>query len=213
MAFIRSHTTIPVPKVLNTYGEDGYRYILMDFVKGELLSKIWDELSSAERSVILDELRGYIRQMRHIQRPNGAPIGSVTGGPAIDRRQFGSATGGPFNSEADFNEWQLAQLHEEIPLSRRDMYAALHRTDHKIVFSHGDLAFHNIIVWRGHIAAIIDWQYSGWYPEHWDYCKTRSFVSGTDELYICCKRIFEKQYHAEYFMDEWFTREVRHGGF
>ncbi|KAF2193626.1 kinase-like protein [Zopfia rhizophila CBS 207.26] len=213
MTFIRNHTTIPVPRVLNTYEEEGYRYILMEFVEGELLEKIWGKLSSSERSVILNELKDYICQMRQIKCPNGTPIGSITGGPAIDRRQLDSAKDGPFKSEADFNEWQLAQLHEETPLSRRDLFAALHRTDHEIVFSHGDLAFHNIIVREGHIAAIIDWEYSGWYPEHWDYCKTRSFLSGTDELYDCCKRIFEKQYYSEYFMDEWFTREVRHGGF
>jgi len=213
MRFIRNHTALPVPQVLDAYEKDGYGYILMEFVEGDLLEKIWPNLSSSEKMVILTELNNYIFQMRQIVCPDGTPIGSVTGGPAIDRRQLSAVKGGPFWSEKEFNEWQLAQLFPDTALSRRESYASIHGTDHRIVFSHCDLAFHNIIVRDGHVVAIIDWEYSGWYPEHWDYCKTRSFLSGTDEFYLCCKAIFGKHYHKEYFMDEWFTREVQHGGF
>jgi hypothetical protein len=213
MRFIWNHTALPVPQVLNAYEKDGYGYILMEFVEGDLLEKIWPSLSSSEKMVILTELNDCIRQMRQIVYPDGTLIGSVTGGPAIDRRQLSAVKGGPFMSEKDFNEWQLAQLFSDTPLSRREFYASIHGTDHKIVFSHCDLAFHNIIVRDGHVVAIIDWEYSGWYPEHWDYCKTRSFLSGSDEFYLCCKEIFGKHYHKEYFMDELFTREVQHGGF
>jgi serine/threonine protein kinase len=213
MRFIRNNTALPVPQVLNAYEEDGYGYILMEFVEGDSLEKIWPNLSSSERTVILTELKDYIRQMRQIVCPDGTPIGSVTGGPAIDRRQLSAVKGGPFRLEKDFNQWQLAQLFPETPLPRRESYASIHGTDHRIVFSHCDLAFHNIIVRDGHVVAIIDWEYSGWYPEHWDYCKTRSFLSGTDEFYRCCEEIFGGHYHMEYFMDESFTREVHHGGF
>jgi aminoglycoside phosphotransferase len=211
MRFIHKHTSIPVPQVLNAYEKDGCRYILMKFVEGELLEKLWPKLSCSERDLILSELKYCIHQMRQIACPKNTLIGSVTGGPAVDRRQQGSVSGGPFKLEADFNEWQLAQLRQQTPLSNRDLYAGIHKTDHKIVFSHGDLAFHNIIVKDGHIAAIIDWEYSGWYPEHWDYCKTLPFLVGTDEGYLSCKKVFEKQYHDEYLMDCWFTREVQHG--
>jgi hypothetical protein len=213
MKFIQNNTTIPVPRVLKAYTKEGCGYILMEFVEGELLEKVWPKLLSDERRVILAELKECIRQMRQIPCPDGTLIGSVTGGPAVDRRQLGSVTGGPFASEAEFNEWQLAQLQPQTSFRHRDLYAGTHKTDHKIVFSHCDLAFHNIIVKGGHIAAIIDWEYSGWYPEHWDYCKTIPFLSGTDELYAFGKEIFEKSYHFELLMDMWFTREVRHGGF
>jgi thiamine kinase-like enzyme len=150
--------------------------------------------------------------MRQIRSPNNM-ISSVTGGPVLDRRQLSSIKGGPFRLEADFNRWQLDQLNPAIPIVHRDMYTAMHRTDHKVVFSHGDFAFHNVIVRDGHVQAIIDWEFSGWFPEHWDYCKTLSFMSVTDEDYLCCKEIFERGYHMEYLMDLWFTREVKHGGF
>jgi aminoglycoside phosphotransferase (APT) family kinase protein len=42
---------------------------------------------------------------------------------------------------------------------------------HTIVFSHGDLRPPNIIVRDGHVAAILDWELGGWYPEYWEFAK------------------------------------------
>jgi serine/threonine protein kinase len=213
MMFIRENTAVSVPKILDAYSQDGKNYIIMEYIPGSLLKNVWDSLLAEDKSVITKEMRDYVCQLRRLPMPTDGLIGSVTGGLAVDRRQLGAVRGGPFPSEMDFNAWQLAQLHPEVALSQREMYASLHKADHRLVFTHGDLAFHNIIVKDGHVNAIIDWEYSGWYPEHWDYCKTRSFLGGTDEEYFFCKEIYEKQYHAEYFLDTWFGREVLHGGF
>lgn len=75
-------------------------------------------------------------------------------------------------SEADFNKWQLEQLNPGTPLLNRHIYTSMHKTNHRIVYSHCGLAFHNIIIRDGRIVAIIDCEDLGWYPEHWDYCKT-----------------------------------------
>ncbi|POR34197.1 Uncharacterized protein TPAR_05618 [Tolypocladium paradoxum] len=211
IGFIHSHTTIPVPKILNVYEKDGCQYILMEFLDGEKLETVWPNLSPAEKGSICLELREYLRQMREIPPPADF-IGSVTGGPAVDRRSLGPIKGGPFSCEEDFNKWQLAQMRENTPLLNQEIYSAMHRTDHSIVFSHGDLGFHNILVHNGRITAILDWEYSGWYPEHWDFCKSLQFLAGTDELYLFCKKAFGQQYLREYFMDTWFNREVKHGG-
>ncbi|KAF8815353.1 hypothetical protein BYT27DRAFT_7080179, partial [Phlegmacium glaucopus] len=40
-------------------------------------------------------------------------------------------------------------------------------------FAHGDLGPHNIL-WdmkKAEIAAIIDWEFSGWFPEYWEYTR------------------------------------------
>lgn len=213
MMFLRLNTTVPVPEILDTYTQDGENFIVMEYIQGALLKKVWGTMSADDKSTITKELADYVRQIRRLPAPEAVLIGSISGGPAVDRRQLGSATGGPFRSENDFNQWQLAQLHPEVARSSREMYAALHKADHRIVFTHGDLAFHNIIVKDGHITAIIDWEYSGWYPEHWDYCKTLSFLEGSEEGYLVCKEMYEKQYHPESFLDMWFGREILHGGF
>ncbi|KAF2452992.1 hypothetical protein BDY21DRAFT_357636 [Lineolata rhizophorae] len=122
-------------------------------------------------------------------------------------------SGGPFESEEQFNTWQLSHLLPNLPLSRRDLYQTMHKTYYKIVFAHGDLGFQNVLVKDGHITALIDWEDASWFPEHWDYCKTAGYLTGSDELYLALKKIFDKQYFEEYLMDLWFTREVQHGGF
>ncbi|KEZ43895.1 hypothetical protein SAPIO_CDS4070 [Scedosporium apiospermum] len=178
LVFIRSHTTIPVPRVLNAYEKEGCRYIVMEFIDGENLKGVWPKLSVEDRESICSELHEYLFQMRNIPAPE-ALIGSVSGGPA--------------------------PVHQDI-------YEAMHRTDHEIVFSHGDLAFHNILVRDGHIAAILDWEYAGWYPEHWDFCQSLQFFGGIDEHYQFAKKAFGKTYLSEALMDMWFTRGVKHGG-
>ncbi|KAF2426480.1 kinase-like protein, partial [Tothia fuscella] len=169
--FIQRHTSVPVPRVWNSYEKDGVGYILMEYVDGELLERVWGKMDQSTRNTILLELRDYIKQMRQIKPPLLTRIGSATGGPATDRRTMNAIKGGPFETEKDFNEWQLKQLVEGSSQLSRETYASMHKTDHEIVFSHGDLAFHNVIVHDGHVAAIIDWEYAGWYPEHWDFCK------------------------------------------
>jgi aminoglycoside phosphotransferase (APT) family kinase protein len=213
MKFIRDNTTMPVPKVLSAYEKEGCRYILMEYIEGEVLERAWPNLSSSERGLFISQLQSYVREMRQIAVPDGTRIGSVNGGPATDRRSQGSVKGGPFESEADFNEWQIAQLQPHTRSLHREIYSSMHKTDHKVVFSHCDLGFHNILVRDGQAVAVIDWEDSGWYLEHWDYCKTLSFLSATDEQYLCCKEMFGQPYHSEFLMDSWFTREVRHGGF
>ena len=40
------------------------------------------------------------------------------------------------------------------------------------VFAHGDIAPRNIMIdEKGNITGIIDWEYAGWYPDHWEYAQ------------------------------------------
>jgi aminoglycoside phosphotransferase len=214
--YIRRHTTIPVPRVIDAYSQDGDTFIIMEYVEGRLLSDVWDRIADSQKSVIVSELRGYISQMRRLIPPDAVLIGTIDGGPANDRRQGGLARGGPFRDEHQFIEWQLAQLRPEVPQSRRDIYDSMMKhknVEHRIVFTHGDLGFHNVIVKDGHVSAIIDWEFSGWYPEHWDYCKSISFLASADDEYQACQEMYEEHYHQERFVQLWFNLDISHGGF
>lgn len=56
-----------------------------------------------------------------------------------------------------------------------DPYRLFLTDKYAIYFSHGDLHLSNIIVSGSPgcraIAAILDWEQAGWYPEYWEYCK------------------------------------------
>ena len=57
------------------------------------------------------------------------------------------------------------------------------RGDHELVFSHGDLNLHNIIVKDGDIVALLDWECAGWCPEHWEYVK------------FCAASLYDRERH------------------
>ena len=51
------------------------------------------------------------------------------------------------------------------------MSSMLSAHKHDIVFTHADFRPDNIVVKDGHVTGIIDWEMSGWYPEHWEFVK------------------------------------------
>jgi hypothetical protein len=81
--------------VLNAYERKDYRYIIMEFIKGQMLDRAWPYLAPLEQSIISSQLKDYMRQMRQIRPPGGTRIGSVAGGPTIDRRPLSVVTGRP----------------------------------------------------------------------------------------------------------------------
>lgn len=42
---------------------------------------------------------------------------------------------------------------------------------HQIKFIHGDLRLQNTIVNDGSVSGIVDWEFSGLYPEYWEFSK------------------------------------------
>lgn len=71
------------------------------------------------------------------------------------------------------------------------------RDDHRLIMTHGDLHPRNIMVkWevdgRGsapdqteskiRVTAPLDWELSGWYPEHWEFVKALSTIKAHGKL-------------------------------
>ena len=50
------------------------------------------------------------------------------------------------------------------------MLLSMARQDHKVLM-HADFHPRNIRVQGDNLTGISNWQYSGWYPEHWEYVK------------------------------------------
>ena len=78
---------------------------------------------------------------------------------------------------------------------------------HRILFAHGDLRPHNIMVKDGNVAAIIDWERSGWYPEYWDYAKALLIWHWQNDWTDYLVQILEP-YHAEYFMHSFLMEKL-----
>ena len=66
-----------------------------------------------------------------------------------------------------------------------------------IVFTHNDLLPPNIILTLGpnpRVAAIVDWNQSGWYPAYWEYCKARWIK--VNPTYFC--DAFQEEWRGKY---------------
>lgn len=55
--------------------------------------------------------------------------------------------------------------------------------EHDIVFTHGDLHLHNVIVKDGHVSGIIDWECAGWMPDYWEFAVILRAFKKTSEWY------------------------------
>ncbi|KAK3897337.1 hypothetical protein C8A05DRAFT_48007 [Staphylotrichum tortipilum] len=80
--------------------------------------------------------------------------------------------------------------------------------EHPIVFSHGDIAARNIMVRDGHIVALLDWEFSGWLPEYWEYVFALHGMDTIDwkSLGSQVPSLFETRYDLEYILMDFITR-------
>ena len=205
MRFIAANTNIPIPRLYedNSASE---RSITMEYIQGERLDKIWSTLLEEQKLALADELNGILSELRGLK---GQYIGSLSQGQAIDGRKF-DFVGGPFDTEGAFNQFLLSDTFRSTPTILHDIALRSLRTDHEIVFTHSDFAPRNMIIKDGKIAGILDWEYSGWYPEYWEFVKTFNAADHRVNWYDYVGLIFPTCYETEYINDRFLGSILRH---
>jgi aminoglycoside phosphotransferase (APT) family kinase protein len=171
LEYVAKHTSIPVPKVFGTYRSLGRLYIEMEYVPGMDLQAAWRGLSPEQKKAIVNMVASYISQLRSLEQPRKEVVGSAGLNECLDHR-IGSAPFGPFQDHATFHSF----LRRHIPLENSgevfgEEVKRCHSRSYRSCFTHADLCPRNIIVNSGKVAAIIDWEHGGWYPEYWEYTK------------------------------------------
>lgn len=146
-------------------------FIVMSGIPGSSLDQSIESISDPDLAGVCEDLRGYLRQLQTIKNTVNAefPICSTIGEGILDHRLNGPTPSGPFKDEASFN--QLLAYPDDPAFQ-----------GHKIVYSHADLNPRNILVDRFRqdngsvrwgISGIIDWETAGFFPEYWEYTKSR----------------------------------------
>ncbi|KAF2136064.1 uncharacterized protein K452DRAFT_238185, partial [Aplosporella prunicola CBS 121167] len=190
---------IPVPHLqdqqIQSAQHDQTESIWMDYIDGDNLEDVWPTMSPAQKKDIANQLGQILSSMRCRQSETGM-IGSCNGGVVRDCRQLDVYTGGPFPDETSFNKFIL-DLFNATPTDIRNALAHHLRSDHRIVFTHGDLTQHNIIVKDNQIRALLDWEFAGWYPEYWEYVKFLDRHAKHRDWKDYAQYIFPEQYHEE----------------
>src|ERR1700733_9896706 len=77
MRYVRSRTTVPVPRPWLSFKWKGVDRIIMDRVPGTTLEAVWYDLSPKEKDEYVQQLADIIRQLRSLESPFGGMICSA----------------------------------------------------------------------------------------------------------------------------------------
>ncbi|SMY24772.1 unnamed protein product [Zymoseptoria tritici ST99CH_1A5] len=158
LRYLAANTNLPVPKCYGSgiLPNSTGKYVIMDFIEGDTLEKLWPDLATMDKDQIVRQLRD--------QDP---------------------ALGGPFRNAEHFKDVlaiRLGNLNEQlispkfVEIMRLQMDEAL--GDFRTVFTHADLSAKNVMVHKQGTnddgsgvfkVSIIDWEIAGWYPEWWEW--------------------------------------------
>ena len=141
-------------------------HIVQEFIAAPMLLYVWRKLKAHDRERCIIQLKGYIQQLRSLVPPKPGKVQSI-GGKGLTDSRLRHDEWGPFESHE-----RVRELPSQYPRAQASLAVAKGRT-WRTVFAHGDLGPHNIL-WdmkKAEIAAIIDWEFSGWFPEYWEYTR------------------------------------------
>ncbi|TBU34044.1 kinase-like domain-containing protein [Dichomitus squalens] len=156
------HTTIPVPRVRRVirYDSDEYSVFIMDRIPGRQLAQVWPSLSILGKLRVAFTLRSYIQQVRAIRHPRPPR--------------------GPFSSYADLSAFWNAKYNAARAFALRRAGAASTAMPSEpfddtrpLVLTHCDLNMRNILAGDDGRLWLIDWGWSGFYPEWFEYVTAR----------------------------------------
>ncbi|THV74770.1 APH-domain-containing protein [Aureobasidium pullulans] len=176
---------MPVPRVI-CYGEQPDSphapvSILMTRLPGRELGRVYEDLDVAERDAILNEMNAYLSSMRQWKSPWGRERICSSSGTSIRSVRVPFTTMGPFETEDQMNDYLLFpaghdayDTEEDYPSLKKEI-EKLFSDKHRIVYTHGDLKHHNILIHEGHVSGFIDWESAGWYPEYWEFTTALRF--------------------------------------
>ncbi|KAF7513871.1 hypothetical protein GJ744_006485 [Endocarpon pusillum] len=200
LRFIKQSTSIPVPDVI----AEGPHALEMNYIDGENLRDCWPQFSDGEKQRIAEQMGRILAQLRGLK---GSYIGAINRGPAEDNRRS-SYRGGPFDSENDWNQFLLGNMIRQTPALYRYALQQKFKTNHQVVFTHADLGLRNILVKNGHIVGLLDWESSGWYPEHWEYVKFCTASTSEPTYHKLGPVMFPTTYPDELVTDTFYSRFV-----
>lgn len=179
--YVRMHTTIPVPRVLDLVPDtDNPRrpwLMLTTCMEGTplVLEEGGNRLlhaSDAQVALFTNTLSSWIQELRTLESPHGQRVCGLSGGPFRSFRISQEAEG-PFDNVAQFHAQPFCTVWREYLDSASDdlkrLFAERPTRPYRIHFTHGDILPHNILADKNlRPTALLDWECAGWMPEYWE---------------------------------------------
>ncbi|KAJ0163445.1 hypothetical protein CTA2_2990 [Colletotrichum tanaceti] len=172
--FVARHTSIPVPKVYCAFVHKGATYLVMSKMRGRVAWYGWQTRTEESKSIILDQLRQMVSELRSVPPPEGTCVGDVDGGPFYDCRLPSKLLWGPFATTRDFHEalatgFDFDTHYANLPDDVHELFEFYRQSSTRLVLTHGDLSSLNILVQGDDVVGIVDWETAGWLPPYWEY--------------------------------------------
>ncbi|KAF2425514.1 kinase-like protein [Tothia fuscella] len=179
LQLVEKYTDIPAPRAVDTAQHSEYSYLLMTRVSGQPIGKMLAIMTDEKIAIAVQDLKKYLAGLQHIPNTTGSgfQICNSLGAGILDWRIGDSQREElKFKSEAEFNQYLTSPFDE----STQKQAEKAHHRKHGIVFTHNDLNPRNVLADEtGKITGIVDWECSGWFPEHWEYTKAHFAVRYT----------------------------------
>jgi aminoglycoside phosphotransferase len=207
---IAKWTKIPVPEIVRVHASDHTLYIFMSFVRGTELQDLWPTMTTTEKNNIATQLKIYMTELRAVKPPSPCFFGSPESRICIDSRvtsRLNVEQQRLIASEEEFNEFLMKDLKPYNSDDYYNMLLSMARVDHKVVLTHGDFHPRNIIVKDMVVTAIIDWEFAGWYPEHWEFIKALTAVGPVHDWWKYLSDIVGS-YTTEWLLDRQMERDM-----
>lgn len=144
--------------------------ILMKRVRGHELSQVSGTLEPHHWDKLGHQFERQFRLMRSVPVPvRDRPVSDFAGGRPVSYL-IPPEIKGPWRSEGDLLGAFAAFCQCEENAEQIAHFQEIATRPHDIVFTHGDLYAHNVIVDENYdLLAIIDWGTAGWMPEWWEF--------------------------------------------
>ncbi|KAI9833944.1 MAG: hypothetical protein M1819_003453 [Sarea resinae] len=185
MDYVSRQPGLLAPHVLGCYNVESFITVMVsDLVPGVSLDQAWHQMSAQERKSIKAQLREQLRLFRtctqnYIGRLDHQPTRNFY--ERLEKKKMG-----PFESEAEFDDWCLARIKSPTAHSIwKRLLPKMRGTDSKaFVLTHGDLAARNIMVQDGRITGIVDWEDGGFFPEYVEYALAMKICDGIEDWWV-----------------------------
>ena len=178
--------SIPAPRPKGLFKVGEINVMFMSYLPCQTLSAKWPELQTEQKEALSSQLNDILTDLRTLQQPQDKPLGDVKYHKCQDVRMQVRCSDHEIRSSAAFVDFQFSNPHYGGSSYIKLLRSMIPTADTKIVFTHADIRPDNIMIdttstGQNMITGLIDWQYSGFYPEFFEATKITNTMSAVDE--------------------------------
>lgn len=180
---VRCETCIPIPfhqQFLPPGPQDNEAYLVMEYVEGQNLADIWDNLSWWMKFRVAVTLRYYyVHQLRQIPSRLGLSVPGPLGDSAeyCEGRLFTSDGPQRFTSYSGLCTWYADRLLWMQTIVRNEYAMKSPAFDRRpLAIVHQDLYLRNLLLGSDGQLWMIDWELEGVYPDWFEYANAQLYA-------------------------------------